>query len=238
MSTLVVIPARGGSKGVPGKNLADLGGKPLVVHAVERALVALRGWETGQVVVSTDSPDIQAVSVAAGAACPSLRPAELAGDLVPSLPVVQHAVRDAESVAGHRFSTVVLVQATAPLWRPADLRACLEGLKKDDAWASAVLVTTVQTHPFKMKRLLDDGRLINLIDQGFEDMRPRQVLPPVFRRAGSVYASRREVVMDSASLVGDPCLGIEVPPETAVDIDTPLDLALVRMLHEQSGMGS
>lgn len=230
----MVIPARAGSKGVPGKNLADLGGKPLVAHAVERAVAALEGLGAGRVMVSTDAPEIQETSIAAGAACPSLRPARLAGDLVPTLPVVQHAVREAEAADG-RFDVVVLVQATSPLWRVEDLRACLEALARDRTWSSCVLVTPVQTHPFKMKRLLSDGRLINFIDQGFEDMRPRQELPPVFRRAGSVYASRREVVMDTGSLVGDPCLGIEVPPETAVDIDTPVDLALVRLLHKQNG---
>lgn len=233
MSTVMVVPARGGSKGIPGKNLADLGGKPLVAHAIERALSALTSWGPGQVVVSTDSPEIQSASIAAGAACPSLRPATLAGDLVPSLPVVQHVVHETEAALGLRFRTVVLVQATSPLWRREDLHRCLEALEGDRRWASAVLVTPVGTHPFKMKRLLDDGRLINLIDQGFEDMRPRQVLPPVFRRAGSVYASRRDIVMDKQTLVGEPCLGVVVPPETAVDIDTPMDLEVVRRLYKQ-----
>jgi CMP-N-acetylneuraminic acid synthetase len=98
---------------------------------------------------------------------------------------------------------------------------------------SAVAVTEVDTHPFRMKRILSDGRLINYIDQGFEDMRPRQQLPKVYRRAGSIYASHRKVVMEDNTLVGDPTLGVIVPPITAVDIDTEIDLELVRSLYEK-----
>lgn len=234
MPVLVVVPARGGSKGVPRKNMAELNGVPLVAHAVKRSLEALADWGgAGEVVVSTDSQEIQEAAVAAGADCPQLRPAELAGDLVPSLPVVQHAVAEKETRSGQVFDVVVLVQATSPLWRTADFRRCLEALEPGQSWDSAVLVAQVATHPFRMKRMLDDGRIINLIDQGFEDMRPRQTLPPVFRRAGSVYASRRDVVMVEDRLVGQRCLGVEVPSDTAVDIDTPSDLALVRVLHDR-----
>ena len=235
VSTLVVVPARGGSKSIPMKNLADLGGKPLVVHAIEKALEAFDGRGPSMVMVSTDTPEIRDVALASGAFCPSLRPPALSGDLVPSLPVVQHAVREAESLEGGRFDTVVLLQATSPLWRVRDLHGCLDGLAQDGSLASAVLVTQVETHPFRMKRLLSDGRVINLIDQGFEDMRPRQVLPPVYRRAGSVYASRRWVVMQQDTLLGDPCLGIAVPRETAIDIDSPLDLEVVRRIYEREG---
>lgn len=237
MRTLVVVPARGGSKGIPRKNLADLGGKPLVVHAVEKARDAVNAGDGDRVVVSTDSSEIREVALAAGASCPGLRPVELSGDRVPSLPVVQHAVEEAESLEGVSFDIIVLVQPTSPLWRVDDLRECLGGLQADRSWDSAVLVTPVGTHPFRMKRLLSGGRLINLIDQGFEDMRPRQELPAVFRRAGSVYASRRRVPMEQGTLVGDRCLGIEVPPETAIDIDTTLDLAVARLVYEQGGVG-
>ena len=81
-----------------------------------------------------------------------------------------------------------------------------------------------------MKRVINGNQLINLIDQGFEDMRPRQELPPVYRRSGAVYSSRREVVMEDQSLVGDPCKAVFVPENTAVDIDGPVDLELVRYL--------
>jgi CMP-N-acetylneuraminic acid synthetase len=197
-TTIAVIPARGGSKSIPRKNLADLGGKPRC-----------------------------------GALAPFMRPADIAGDLVPSLPVVQHAVTAMEEKRGAYYDFVVLLQATAPLCRAIDISACLDKLAADAKCASVVAVTSVSTHPFRMKRIVDGDRLINYVDQGFEDMRPRQVLPPVYRRAGSIYASRRHVVMEQATLVGDPCRAVIVPSETAVDIDGPLDLALVRLILGQ-----
>ena len=81
-----------------------------------------------------------------------------------------------------------------------------------------------------MKKINPQGYLSNFIDQGFEDMRPRQKLPKVFRRAGSIYVSKRHVIMEKNTLLGNPCLGIEVPYETAIDIDNHLDLQLARIL--------
>jgi len=191
---------------------------------------ALQSDAITDVVVSTDDPEIADVARQYGAQVPFLRPPELATDLVPSLPVVQHAVEQMETLHQTRYDFVVLLQATSPLCRSQDVAACMNRLAGDSVYASVVAVTTVSTHPFRMKRIIDGNRLINYIDQGFEDMRPRQVLPPVFRRAGSVYASRRRVVMEQQTLVGDPCGAVIVPPETAVDIDGPLDLALARLI--------
>ena len=122
------------------------------------------------------------------------------------------------------------MQPTSPLCRPQDISACINNLITDSKIVSSVAVTEVSCHPFRMKRLLSNGHLINYIDQGFEDMRPRQSLPKVYRRAGSIYVSRRGYVMQSNSLVGEPCLGVLVPPHTAVDIDSPLDLELAKIL--------
>lgn len=226
-----MITARGGSKGIPKKNLADLGGKPLVAYAIEKAISVSKECPM-DVLLSTDDISIKKVAESYGAWCPFLRPAELAKDNVESLPVVKHAARIAEKELGYRYDLIVYLNPTGPLWRTADLVSCIDILvnKKDIYYESAVAVTTVSTHPFRMKRLLQDGRLINYIDQGFEDMRPRQSLPPVYRRAGSIYASRRSVIFDKETLIGDPCYGLFVPPETAVDIDSIVDLELVRSL--------
>jgi CMP-N,N'-diacetyllegionaminic acid synthase len=232
MKTLAVVIARSGSKSIPGKNLVKIGGKPLVSYIIE---AAVRAAETVplEIVISTDSENIRTAAVKAGAWAPFLRPAELAADNVPSLPVVQHAVRQVEKIKKTTYDLIVYLQPTAPLCRPIDIVKCIERLHDEPGLASAVAVTEIETHPFRMKRLLSDGRLINYIDQGFEDMRPRQVLPKVYRRAGSVYASRRAVVMEQDTLVGDPCGGVVVPPETAVDIDGPIDLELVRLLYHK-----
>lgn len=226
---LGVVIARGGSKGIPSKNLSLIGGVPLVSHIIQTAVQA--GTETPMdLLVSTDSPEIRDVAIGAGAWAPFLRPAHLAGDDVPSYPVVQHAIEEAERITQKSYETVVYLQPTAPLCRSEDIVRCIDTLEAQSELESVVAVVQVDTHPFRMKRLLDDGRLINYIDQGFEDMRPRQSLPKVYRRAGSVYVSRRDVIINKDTLVGDPCKGIEVPAETAVDVDSPIDLELVRLL--------
>jgi CMP-N,N'-diacetyllegionaminic acid synthase len=227
---LVVIIARGGSKGIPNKNLADIGGKPMISHCIETALKASELIPLN-VIVSTDSCAIRKVSLIAGAWVPFIRPAHLAGDNIQSCPVVQHAVSIAESIVNHRYETIVYSQATSPLASYADMVKCIEVLKSNSEIESVVAVVETETHPFRMKRMLSDRRIVNYIDQGFEDMRPRQSLPKVYRRAGSFYVSRRRVVMEDGSLVGDPCIGIPVSPETAVDIDSQIDLELVRLLY-------
>lgn len=230
---IVVIIARAGSKGITGKNLISIGEIPLISHAVQSAKQAsfLVPFE---VIFSTDSDEMRNVAIDAGAWAPFLRPAELAADDVPSWPVVQHAVAQAEKIKEIRYDLIVYLQPTAPLCRPEDIVRCIRTLHETPTAESAVAITEVETHPFRMKRLLNDGRLINYIDQGFEDMRPRQQLPKVYRRAGSVYASRRKVVMEGNTLVGDPCIGVVVPPETAIDIDTEIDLELVRLLYKRN----
>lgn len=223
---LAVIPARGGSKGIPRKNLAPLGGKPLIAHMIGHALQAPAITD---LVLSTEDEEIAAVAREWGAQVPFMRPVELAGDRVESLPVVQHAVKEMEVHTGKPYDQVVMLQATAPLCRPEDITACLERLSQNDC-ESVVTVVEAPVHPFRMKRIINDDILINLIDQGFEDMRPRQVLPPVYKRAGSVYASRREVVMDKNSIVGEDVRAVVVPKSTAVDIDSPIDLLICEQL--------
>jgi len=230
MNILAVAIARSGSKGIPGKNLALVGGEPLVAHIIKSALKAAESMPF-DVMLSTDAENIRDAGIAAGAWAPFLRPAELARDDIPSLPVVQHAIKEAENRRGIRYDIVVILLPTTPLCRPEDILSCVQMLIQKPSVNSVVAVTEVETHPFRMKRMLEDGRLINYIDQGFEDMRPRQSLPKVYRRAGSVKVIRRAVIMEKNYLVGDPCIGVEVPPETAVDVNTPLDLELVRRLY-------
>jgi CMP-N-acetylneuraminic acid synthetase len=222
-----VIIARGGSKGIPRKNLADLEGKPLVAYMIEKALSVK--FDT-DVVLSTEDEEIAMVARKYGALVPFKRPKELAEDHITSLPVVQHAIKEMEKINGLNYDIIVYIQPTAPLCRVEDIEACMEVLISNSFYKSAVTAVKVATHPFKMKRLINGDQLVNYIDQGFEDMRPRQALPPVYRRSGAVYASRRSVVMEEGTLVGDPCKAILVPEETAVDIDRPVDLELVRYL--------
>jgi CMP-N-acetylneuraminic acid synthetase len=226
-ATLAVIPARGGSKSIPRKNLAPLAGRPLIAHMIGSALAVDL---ISDLVVSTEDEEIARVARSCGALVPFLRPAELAGDLVPSLPVVQHAVTEMERRRGARYDFVVLLQATAPLCRPEDIRECLVKLGQGDCDSVVTAVRTMSHHPFRLKRIVGDDLLVNYIDQGFEDMRPRQLLPPVYKRSGAAYASTRRVVMEGNSVVGPRARAVVVPEHTGIDIDGPLDLALAELV--------
>lgn len=231
---LAVIPARGGSKSVPRKNIVPLGGKPLIAHMIGHALQIPAITD---LVVSTEDEEIAEIAREYGAQVPFKRPAELSTDLIPSLPVVQHAVREMEALTGGAYDHVVLLQCNAPLCRPEDIAACLERLQKGDC-DSVVAVAEAPFHPYRAKRIIDEDILVNFIDQGFEDMRPRQVLPPAYKRAGSVYASTRATIMDQETLVGANARAVVVPAETAIDIDTPRDLDYARQLFDKKNKGS
>jgi CMP-N,N'-diacetyllegionaminic acid synthase len=230
---LAVIIARGGSKGIRNKNLAPIGKLPLFAHIFNACSKASESIPM-DLIFSTDSVEIRNVALELGAWAPFLRPASLAADDVPSWPVVQHAVLQAEKIKRKTYDIVVYLQPTAPLCRSCDIVECINTLQDKQDLESAIAITEVETHPFRMKRLLEDQRLINYIEQGFEDMRPRQELPKVYRRAGSVYVSRRNVIIEKNTLVGDPCGGIVVPPQTAIDVDSQIDLELARLLYQQS----
>ncbi len=227
--TIAVIPARGGSKGIPRKNLVDLGGKPLIAHMIGHAL---KVDEITDLVVSTEDEEIAEVARHYGAKVPFMRPRELAEDHVLSLPVVQHAVEQMEALTGELYDNVVLLQATVPLSRSEDIAACLQRLNTGDCDSVVTVKKIANHHPFRLKRIIGDDILINYIDQGFDDMRPRQVLPPVYKRTGAAYASTRDTVMHDNKIVGDNSRAVVVPEYTGLDIDSELDLALVRLLFD------
>ena len=166
MKCLAVIIARAGSKGIPNKNLSLLAGKPLICHIIESALMAKEVFPF-DIVFSTECPQIRDVAISAGVWAPFLRPKELAADDIPSLPVVQHAVNEAEKIRGLVYDAIIYLQPTAPLCRSQDIVSCIECLLQNPNIESSVAVTEANTHPFRMKRMLSDGRLVNFIDQGF-----------------------------------------------------------------------
>lgn len=227
LRSLALIPARGGSKGIPRKNIADLGGKPLIAHIIAAARAAQC---FANIVVSTEDAEIAAVARAHGAEVPFLRPAALAEDATPSLPVAQHALAEMERLTGTPYDALALLQATSPFTRAEDLAAALAKLAEGQSESVVTVVEEKSKHPFRMKRVVCGDRLINFIDQGFEDTRPRQSLPRVYRRSGGCYASLRRVLTEENALVSADCRAVIVPEWTALDIDSPLDLDLARLV--------
>jgi CMP-N,N'-diacetyllegionaminic acid synthase len=225
---LGLVPARGGSQRVKGKNLALLGGKTLVRRALETA-VASSAFDP--VALSSESEEILAEANDLSEVVLVRRPPELATDTALSYDVVRHALKTLEG-DGDRFDAVAVIQCTSPFTAPEDLAATVELLERSGA-ASAVSVTKVDKahHPLKLKRLEGD-RLVPFLED--DRMQPSHALPELWIRNGSIYVSRREV-LESGQLVADDVRGYAMPQERSYDIDTPLDLAFAEFLLQHGG---
>jgi len=228
MNILGLIPARGGSKGIPRKNLVDFRGKPLLQWACEAA-VAARELET--VVLSTDDEEMAERGFEWGVDVPFLRPEELARDDTPTLPVVQYVLRRLLEDRGEIFSAVCLLQPTNPLRRSRDIdEACR--LFRESGADSVVSVAQVPNHYHPMWTYLigETGELRQAA--GDRVIPRRQELPPAYHRDGSIYITRREVILEQDSLYGEHVVPYFIAPERAGGIDTVQDLeALQRRIQ-------
>lgn len=219
-----IIPARGGSKGLSGKNLRVLGRLSLLGHAIASARESLR---LTRFVVSTDSPEIAEEARRHGAEAPFLRPADLATDEAGMVPVLQHAVRWLETTAGARSDIVVTLQPTSPFRVGADIDRTIAKLLETGA-DSAQTVTEASYHPFFMKTL-DGDRTVALFPDGHKYVR-RQDAPPVYQPSGSVYATRYHVLMDQGRVLGEDNRAIVLGFESSVNIDTEWDFMLAELI--------
>ena len=225
---LGIIPARGGSKTVPRKNLKLLGGKPLIVWSIEAAQAAR---ELDRCIVSTDDEEIAAVAREHGAEVPFLRPAEYARDDTPDLPVFQHALAWLAKHESYRPGMVVHLRPTLPFRDPRQIDGVVGRMRETGA-DCVKSVYREEHHPHKMWRLRD-GRL-----HPYEDTPlwrrlgpdcPRQVLEPAWWSAGLVDAIRREVI-ERGSTVGEVVVPYQVDPEPCVDLDTEHDFVIAEVV--------
>jgi len=218
-----VIPARGGSKGLPGKNLRVLGKLSLIGHAVASSRESSR---LTRFIVSTDSPELADEARRHGAEVPFQRPAELASDQAGMVPVLQHAVRWLEST-GARPDLVVTLQPTSPFRTGDDIDRTVAKVL-DTGADSAQTVTEAGYHPFFMKTLEGD-RTVALFADGHKYVR-RQDAPPVYQPSGAVYVTRRDVLMNEGRVLGADNRGIVQGFEAAVNIDTEWDFLLAELI--------
>ncbi len=218
---LGLIPARGGSKGVPRKNIRPLGGRPLLEYTAQSALAARR---ISRVVLSTEDLEVAEVGRACGLEVPFMRPVELAQDATRSLEVVQHALRWLEQ-RGDCFDAVCVLQPTTPLREVGEIDACIALLEESGADA----VVTVRRVPDEFNPhwtyLRDAHGYLRLCTGQANPVSRRQDLPPAFHRDGSVYVARRDVVLERNSLYGEHLVGYVVDDRPCVNIDTPADWA-------------
>jgi CMP-N-acetylneuraminic acid synthetase len=220
-----VVPARGGSKGIPRKNLAPVAGRPLLAYTAQAA----RQAKTLQrCLLSTDDPEIAEVGRRCGLEVPFLRPRELASDTARSVDVLLHATTWMDEAWGLRPDLLVLLQPTAPLRTAADIDAAVRLLADSDA-DSVVSVTRVPAHFSPAWQLrIDEGNILHLLDgQPLSAIvSRRQDLPVTYSRDGALYVVRRRVLLATCSLYGTKTLAYVMPGERAVNIDSWEDLRL------------
>lgn len=229
MKVLAVIPARGGSKSVPRKNIAILAGRPLLAYTIHEAKKVA---EISDLVVSTDDKEIARIAQSLGALVPFMRPEELGTDQAQSAPVLRHSLLEMEARRNLAYDAVLMLQPTTPLRAARHIEKAINIMKNKECDSVVSVVSVAGHHPFRMK-IMSGDLLTNFIDQGFEDMRPRQVLPPVFIRNGAVYLSRRHVVADHNQVVGPKCLGFEMDRNESINIDDAIDLKLAELLLKE-----
>ena len=217
---LGVITARAGSKGIPGKNIKPLGGKPLIGYSVE---VGKRCTTLTDLIVSTDGEEIAAVAKGFGAEVPFLRPLELASDTATHVSVMEHALLFMENLRGYTYDYAVILQPTSPFRIPEDIDATVLKLIESGADSAVTLVeVTNDQHPIKAKQLDAEGKVLPYCIPEVEGTR-RQDLPKAYRRSGAAYAMRRDLLVSDKRLYGDHIVGHVVPRERSIDIDEPLD---------------
>lgn len=226
-SAIGFVFARGGSKGVPGKNLRPLGGRPLIAHAVQTALASRH---LTRVVVSTDDPAIAEAARQAGAEVPFLRPAELAQDASPEWLAWRHAIAEIERRDGRAFDAFVSVPTTSPLRAPTDIDACIERFGVGDC---DVVVTVSPAHrsPYFNMVTLDPQGLARLVIPPEHAIATRQTAPKVYDMTTVCYVARPSFVMTANGLFEGRVAAVNVPAERALDIDTELDLTIAEALY-------
>ena len=217
---LAIITARGGSKGLPRKNLLLLSGRPLIGWSIAAALAA---ESVGRVVVSTDDPEIAEVARAEGAEVPFLRPAELASDTASSLDVVRHALTECPGL-----DYFVLLQPTSPLRQSSDIDGAWQRMRTAGAETCVSVCETAES-PWLMYLQADDGRLSRLLPEPAKGLR-RQDLPLTYRLNGAIYLGQRERFLATGRLLDENTVAHVMPPERSVDIDTKADFDLAESL--------
>lgn len=231
MRILALIPARAGSKRLPGKNVRELGGKPLIVWSIE---VAGAVPDVCDILVSTDAPSIAAVCAAAGAMVPWLRPPELASDTATSIDVVLHALNWYEAEHG-AVDGVLLLQPTSPFRSVDSVRQGVELFARHGG-QSVLGVAPSPAHPLWMFKL-EQERLLPYLDQSGLGMRS-QDLPPAYVVTGSFYLSSPAQLRAQRSFIGATTVPLLIEsPQEALDIDTAWDWALAETVLRQAQEG-
>jgi CMP-N,N'-diacetyllegionaminic acid synthase len=231
MKRLCTICARGGSKGVPGKNLRRLLGKPLIAHSIEQARDC---GLFGAIAVSSDSDEILEASRRSGADVLVRRPAELATDAAPKVPAIRHCVATAERELGRSFALFADLDATSPLRLPQDIAGAVRLLEERGA-SSVITGAPARRSPYFNLVELDARGVPHLSKEPQRPIERRQDAPRCYDMNASIYVWRRDAFFRNPAVFYDDTLLFEMPPERSIDIDSELDFEIVEMLMRKRG---
>jgi CMP-N,N'-diacetyllegionaminic acid synthase len=231
---LAIIPARGGSKGIPRKNLVSYRGEPLIVHSIRHAL---RATSITRTIVSTDDPEIAEVAQRAGAEVPFMRPTALAEDHVLDLPVFAHVLDELQAREGYLPELVVHLRPTTPHRLPGWIDEAVAALSAEPRADSLRSVSLVEQHPYRMFTIGEDGMLAAIMahEHPMPYLLRRQELPPIYYYNCVLDVTRPRTVREQQSMTGRQILPFPLPAEEVIDIDRPIDLRLAEFLFGDRG---
>lgn len=232
---LALIPARGGSKSIPRKNILPLAGFPLIAYSIAAGLAA---ESVTRVIVSTDDEEIASVSRRYGAETPFLRPAEYARDDTLDLPVFQHTLSWLAENEGYRPEIIVQLRPTSPFRRRRHIDAAVYRLLENPQADAVRTVCVPFQNPYKMWRIGPDGLMQPLLETSFDEPynMPRQALPDVYWQTGYVDAAWADTILTKNSMTGDRILPLVIDPSEWVDIDSHDDWRRAERLLQSAEM--
>jgi len=229
LETIAIIPARGGSKGIKRKNLVPFNGKPLVAHSV---IHAIQSGLVSRVLVSTDDEEIRSVALSYGAEAPFLRPAELAEDHVLDLPVFEHALLWLMEKEDYQPDFVVHLRPTTPYRLPVWIDDALQLLMNHPEADSVRSISEPDKHPYRMFTIDGDGFLDPIMkhEHPVPYLLRRQDLPSVYYYNCVIDVTRPATIFGKKSMTGERIFPYIMTPDEVIDIDTPRDLEIARLL--------
>ena len=222
---LAVITARGGSKGLVGKNIKKLNNIPLINYSIE---ACLKSKYIDKAILSTDDENIIRVAKLTGIEIPFIRPKELASDTATSISVIQHAVAFLENI-GDKYDYIITIQPTSPLRTEKHLDEAIELISSNNEADSLLSVTEVGYHPYWMKKI-EKGYLTPFYNIDEKTYTRRQDLPKVYQMNGAIFISTRDLIMKNNVISGHSVIPYLMTNEDSIDIDNQIDFNLVELL--------
>lgn len=231
-SVIAIIPARGGSKGLPRKNIKELCGKPLIAWSIE---AGLGSRYIDEVIVTTDSEEIAHIARAFGASVPFMRPTELASDTATSFDAIKHALDYCENELNKKFDYIVLLEPTSPLRDRNDIDMAIEQLLSNPQASALVgICKTESQNPAFLVKKNDENFLVGYENKNMKVLR-RQDISDVYFFEGSIYVSHIETLLNEKTFYHETTLGYEVPKWKALEVDDLDDFVMIEALMKHKG---